>query len=76
MTGRIKHIVRDRGFGFITAEDGKDYFFHHTYVEGIGFNDLDIDEAVEFEPADSPKGPCATKVRRPDDLEPAADHAA
>ena len=61
-SGTIKKIVSDRGFGFIQAEDGRDYFFHRSGVEG-DFDGLLGGEKVTFEVESSPKGPRARKVR-------------
>ena len=62
--GTVKKIVADRGFGFITAEDGKDYFFHRGELDpSVDFDRLIGGERVEFEVEASPKGPRATKVR-------------
>jgi CspA family cold shock protein len=60
-TGTIKKLVADRGFGFITAEDGKEYFFHRSSIES--FDSLRGTERVEFDVEDSPKGPRAAQVR-------------
>jgi CspA family cold shock protein len=60
-TGTIKKLVADRGFGFITAEDGKEYFFHRSSIES--FDSLRGNERVEFDVEDSPKGPRAASVR-------------
>ena len=60
-TGTIKKLVSDRGFGFITAEDGKEYFFHRSAIEN--FDSLRGNERVEFDVEDSPKGPRAAQVR-------------
>ena len=59
--GTIKKLVSDRGFGFIAAEDGKEYFFHRSGVED--FDSLRGNEKVEFEVETSPKGPRANRVR-------------
>ncbi|MGH7903274.1 MAG: cold-shock protein [Candidatus Dormibacteraceae bacterium] len=62
--GTIKKIVSDRGFGFIAAEDGKEYFFHRSGVESaIDFDSLNGGESVTFEIEPSPKGPRANRVR-------------
>ena len=63
-TGTIKKIVADRGFGFITAEDGKEYFFHHelTSQAPLEFDRLVGGERVSFEIEASPKGPRANQV--------------
>ena len=63
-TGRVKKVVADRGFGFITAEDGKDYFFHRYGVQAsLDFDRLTGGEEVEFDVEQSPKGPRANNVR-------------
>ena len=61
-TGTIKKLVSDRGFGFIAAEDGKEYFFHRSSTEG-NFDRLQGGEKVSFEIETSPKGPRAKTVR-------------
>jgi CspA family cold shock protein len=63
-TGTVKKIVSDRGFGFITAEDGKDYFFHrNALTASLDFDRLVGGEKVEFQIEPSPKGPRATNVQ-------------
>ena len=63
-TGTIKKLVSDRGFGFIAASDGKEYFFHRNELENSSdFDRLAGGESVEFETENSPKGPQAVKVR-------------
>ena len=63
-TGTIKKVVSDRGFGFITAEDGKDYFFHRNELDStLDFDRLFGGERVNFEVQDSPKGPRAARVQ-------------
>jgi cold shock protein len=63
-TGTIKKVVADRGFGFITAEDEKDYFFHRGGLDSsLDFDRLIGGERVTFEIESSPKGPRAVQVR-------------
>jgi cold shock protein len=63
-TGTIKKVVADRGYGFITAEDAKEYFFHRGGLDAsIDFDRLVGGERVAFEIEPSPKGPRATQVR-------------
>ena len=63
-TGTIKKIVADRGFGFITADDAKDYFFHRDGLDqSIDFDRLSGGEKVQFEVESGPKGPRAAHVR-------------
>ncbi len=64
MTGKIARVT-DRGFGFITPEDGqKDVFFHAKDLNGVEFNDLREGDDVTFEIVDGPKGPAAANVSR------------
>jgi cold shock protein len=63
-TGSIKKVVSDRGFGFIAAEDGKEYFFHRSGVQSsLDFDRLTGGEKVDFDVEQSPKGPRAIGVR-------------
>jgi len=62
-TGTIKKVVADRGFGFIAAEDTKEYFFHRGGLDSsLDFDRLIGGEKVEFEIEQSPKGPRAIQV--------------
>jgi CspA family cold shock protein len=62
-TGTIKKVVADRGFGFITGEDGKDYFFHRDGLQApLDFARLGGGESVNFEIEAGPKGPRAVRV--------------
>ncbi len=63
MQGTIKRVMRDRGFGFISSEDGGEVFFHRTSLQGLDFDSLKEGEAVEFEMVHGTKGPRATAVR-------------
>lgn len=64
MKGTIARLT-DRGFGFITPEDGgKDVFFHAREVKGIPYNDLKEGEVVTFELTTTDRGPAATNVAR------------
>ena len=63
-TGTIKKVVADRGFGFIAAEDEKEYFFHRGGLDSsLDFDRLIGGERVEFDIEASPKGPRANHVR-------------
>ncbi len=65
MTGTIKTLRADKGFGFIRGSDGKDVFFHQSAIYGEGINDLREGDSVEFEVGEAgPKGPRAENVRR------------
>jgi len=63
-TGTIKKVVADRGFGFISAADDKEYFFHRGALDAsLVFERLTGGEPVEFDIEEGPKGPRAAKVR-------------
>lgn len=61
-TGKIKKIVLERGFGFITDADGSEVFFHKSSLKGVDFNSLIGNEEVEFDVQKTPKGPSAVDV--------------
>ena len=63
MQGTIKKVVRDRGFGFIHAEDGREIFFHHTNLQQLDFDSLKEGQNVEFDVERAEKGPRAVNVR-------------
>jgi CspA family cold shock protein len=63
-TGTIKKVVSDRGFGFIAADDQKEYFFHRDGLNSsLDFDRLVGGEKVKFEVEQSPKGPRAKDVQ-------------
>jgi len=49
MNGKIKRLVSEKGFGFILAEDGTEYFFHNSACQGTRFDELREGQAVTFE---------------------------
>ncbi len=62
-TGTVKKVVAERGFGFITAEDGRDYFFHRSAVTPpLDFERMAGGEQVRFEIEQDAKGPRARNV--------------
>jgi CspA family cold shock protein len=65
MTGTIKRIVREKGFGFITPDDGtEDVFFHRSKLAPrVEFTDLREGEEVEFQTRPGEKGPQAFDVK-------------
>ena len=63
MTGTIKKILKDKGFGFISAASGTDIFFHMSNVEGVRFEELREGQKVSFNEGRGPKGPRAENVR-------------
>lgn len=62
-TGKIKKLIRERGFGFISDTDGREVFFHQSSLIDASFNALREDQEVTFEVEKSPKGPRAVNVR-------------
>jgi CspA family cold shock protein len=63
-SGTVKKVIADRGFGFITGEDGKDYFFHRDGLsESVDFDRLVGGEKVTFNVESNPRGPRAVDVR-------------
>ncbi len=60
--GVVKWFSNQKGYGFITPENGKDVFVHHTSIQGEGYRTLEEGQQVEFEIEKGPKGEQATKV--------------
>ncbi|TES86615.1 cold shock domain-containing protein [Candidatus Aerophobetes bacterium] len=61
--GKIRRLMRDRGYGFIATKDEKDVFFHRTVLRGVSFDSLKEGQSVEFEVETRPRGPRAVKIR-------------
>jgi CspA family cold shock protein len=64
MTGTIKTLRAEKGFGFINDNTGKEFFFHQSAIYGEGIDNLRVGDSVEFEIGEGPKGPRAENVRR------------
>jgi len=61
-TGKIKKLIKDRGFGFISDTDGREVFFHQSSLVDAQFDALTEEQTVTFEIEKSPKGPRAVNV--------------
>jgi cold shock protein len=63
-TGTVKWFSSEKGFGFITPEDGSaDVFVHFSAISGEGYRNLEDNQKVEYDTTQGQKGPQATKVR-------------
>ena len=64
-TGTVKWFSNEKGYGFITPDDGSDdVFVHFNAIQGEGFRSLDEGAKVEYDAEQGPKGPSATNVRQ------------
>ena len=61
--GTIKRLVSDKGFGFVAAQDGTEYFFHRSACTGVRFDELREGQSVTFEKGEGPKVPRDERVQ-------------
>jgi len=61
--GRIKKLVRDRGFGFVRGDDGKEVFFHRSGLGATDYDSLSEGDVVEYVVQEGPRGARAENVR-------------
>jgi CspA family cold shock protein len=62
--GVVKWFSNEKGYGFITPDDGgPDHFVHYSEIQGEGHRSLDDGARVSYEPGEGPKGPVATQVQ-------------
>ncbi|WP_428898096.1 cold shock protein (beta-ribbon(,) CspA family) [Parelusimicrobium proximum] len=63
--GKVKWFNDQKGYGFVTPEDGsKDLFVHYQEIQGEGFKTLSEGQEVEFDIVESEKGPKAVNIRK------------
>ncbi|MDK9710654.1 cold-shock protein [Acidaminobacter sp.] len=62
MNGTVKWFNADKGFGFITDENGKDVFAHYSQINATGFRALEEGQKVTFDVAQGQKGPQAENI--------------
>ncbi|AWW25569.1 cold-shock protein [Acetobacterium carbinolicum] len=63
MNGTVKWFNSEKGFGFITGEDGKDVFAHFSQIQSSGYKSLEEGQEVSFEITQGPKGPQAENIQ-------------
>ena len=61
-TGKVKWFNAEKGYGFITSEDGKDVFVHYSAIQSDGYKTLDEGASVQFDVTESDRGPQASNV--------------
>lgn len=66
MKGTVKWFSRQKGYGFITGEDGTDYFVHYSSIKQEGYKNLDADQSVSFEIGTGSNGKTAALEVVPD----------
>lgn len=62
--GTVKRIMRERGFGFILAEDGREIFFHRSELQDVDFDKLEEGDHLEFTVTKGNKGPQAVDIKK------------
>ncbi|MDF2883271.1 MAG: cold shock protein [Clostridiaceae bacterium] len=62
MNGTVKWFNAQKGFGFITGEDGNDVFAHYSQIKSEGYKSLEEGQKVSYEVVDGPKGPQAENI--------------
>ncbi|MEA4825078.1 cold-shock protein [Clostridium sp. JNZ J1-5] len=62
MNGTVKWFNSEKGFGFITGEDGKDVFAHFSQINSEGYKSLEEGQKVSYDVVNGPKGPQAENI--------------
>ena len=63
LNGTVKRLVSEKGFGFVAAEDGQEYFFHQSACPPGQFDTLTEGRSITFDKGQGPKGPRAENIR-------------
>ena len=63
MNGKVKWFNSEKGYGFITTDEGQDLFVHFSQIQKEGFKTLEEGEAVSFDVVEGDKGPQAANVQ-------------
>ena len=63
-TGKVKWFNAEKGYGFITTEEGKDVYVHYSAIQCDGFRTLEEGDSVTFEVKESNRGPQASNVSK------------
>lgn len=61
-TGKVKWFNAEKGYGFITSDDGTDVFVHFSAIQTDGYKSLDEGQAVSFDVTNGDRGPQASNV--------------
>ncbi|MFH5881649.1 MAG: cold-shock protein [Candidatus Izemoplasmataceae bacterium] len=64
MTGTVKWFNSEKGYGFITTEEGQDIFVHYSAITAEGFKTLNEGDQVQFEVTEGDRGPQASNVEK------------
>ena len=62
-TGKVKWFNAEKGYGFITTDEGRDVFVHYTAIQSDGYRTLDEGQMVSFDITESDRGPQAANVK-------------
>ena len=62
MTGKVKNFNKEKGYGFIKTDEGKDIFFHYSELKMEGFKTVEANVTVEFEIIETEKGLRAVNI--------------